>query len=50
MLFKDYYEKKAAESYQLYRAAMADEDFKAAEYYFGEYERYKNVSKDTVRH
>lgn len=52
-MIKRYYQRKAAECYQLYRAAMEDEDFKTAEYYFGEYENYTkgagSVPKDTVR-
>lgn len=52
-MIRSYYEKKAAESYQLYRAALEDEDLKTAEYYFGEYENYQkgagSVPKDTVR-
>ena len=52
-MFEEYNKKKAAESYEKYRAAMEDEDFKTAEYYFGEYENYTKgagrVPKDTVR-
>lgn len=52
-MIKTYYQRKAAECYEKYRAAMEDEDFKTAEYYFGEYENYKkgadSVPKDTLR-
>jgi hypothetical protein len=46
-VIKTYYQRKAAECYQLYRAAMEDEDFKTAEYYFGEYENYTKGGPET---
>lgn len=52
-MIKSYYKKKAARYFSYDSAAMEDEDFKTAEYYFGEYENYKkgagSVPKDTVR-